>query len=333
MRETFKKFNILLMPILLLCILALVLLLESAEVTYKVRSELLVDLPAGVRHEKKDIGRLEKTCLVLVDSTQEHYDIFSEHVISVMDSMRVSYDCVDVAVDEIPDFSAYKTAVIVFQDLDAIGERVINLTEWVESDGGRVMFFCTPNPTAVYRYLRTPLGVVEGGESFSEIRGVMINEGFMLGAKDFNYHWEDPMATAQNIRLAPATKVYATSDSNSRLPLIWSNEYGKGLLVMSNHGLAQKANKGLTAATYALLDDACIYPVINASTFFLDDFPSPVPLGNSSFIRKFYNRDISSFIANIWWPDVLQIVEDYGVKYTGVVIEDYNDKVVPPFSP
>lgn len=98
-------------------------------------------------------------------------------------------------------------------------------------------------------------------------------------------------------------------------------------MVVMNHGIAEKSSRGLSCAAYSLLEDTCVYPVINASSFFLDDFPSPVPMGDATYIRQYYNRDISSFYSNIWWPDMLQLCDTYGVKYTGVIIEDYNEKV------
>ena len=135
------------------------------------------------------------------------------------------------------------------------------------------------------------------------------------------------MLTALNVRLREDTRVYAYSDDAGKVPLVWSADCGKGKWVVMNHGFAEKATRGLTCAAYSLLEDTCVYPVINASAFFLDDFPSPVPMGDGQYIRRDYNRDISSFYSNVWWPDMLKFCDDYGIKYTGLLIEDYSEEV------
>ena len=51
----------------------------------------------------------------------------------------------------------------------------------------------------------------------------------------------------------------------------------KGKFVVDNFGLYEKVVRGFYAASYSLLTDVGVYPVINGSAFYLDDFPSPVP--------------------------------------------------------
>ena len=93
-----------------------------------------------------------------------------------------------------------------------------------------------------------------------------------------------------------------------------------------NLGIYVKAVRGIFSAAYSLLSDCTIYPVINGSAFYLDDFPSPVPGGNGEYIYRDYGINVRDFYANIWWPDILALAEKYGVRYTGVVIENYGDQ-------
>lgn len=62
------------------------------------------------------------------------------------------------------------------------------------------------------------------------------------------------------------------------------------------------------AASYSLLQDAVAYPVINSAVFYLDDFPSPVPGGDGTYIRRDYGLSISDFYSQVWWPDLTQLV-------------------------
>lgn len=58
----------------------------------------------------------------------------------------------------------------------------------------------------------------------------------------------------------------------------------------------------------------------------LDDFPSPVPSGDGTYVKRDYGTSIQEFYSNIWWPDMLNLASKYGLKYTGVMIENYEDK-------
>lgn len=320
-----RRFSITFLSILVAMVLAGFLLLDNIGMNYTLSEARLTDLPEAVAARKEQYEETPRTCLLLKDSSMENHEVFSGHLEEVLQDMRVGYTVIDAAREEIPDFSSYKTVVLALQNLDMLGNNAIELCQWVQQGGG-CMLFCTPEPTAVFRYLAPYMGVGEGGVSYSEVEGLNIKEGLMIGGTDFNFHWGEPMAIAINVRLNENAHVYMESDDDSKTPLLWSAKCGEGTFVVNNHGFAEKATSGLTCAAYSLLEETCIYPVINASAFFLDDFPSPVPMGDGTYIRRDYNRDISSFYSNVWWPDMLTLCEDYGIKYTGMLIEDYSDE-------
>lgn len=326
MIHMFRRFSLTFVCFLLLAAMSVLLVVDNLGVSYSVAAQRITSLPDSVIAEKERYEETSKTCLVLRDSTQENSDVYTEHVQEVLEQMRVGYHLVDVSQAEVPAFSSYRTVVLVLQRLDVLGDTAVALCEWVKSGGG-AMLFCTPESTPVYRYLSSYLGVEEGALSYAMISGMELSGDFMIGSEGFQFHWGEPMTTALDIRLKDTAKVYAYSDDENRVPLVWENDYGEGRFVVMNHGMSEKTVRGLTCAAYSLLEDTCVYPVINASSFFLDDFPSPVPMGDGQYIRRDYNRDISSFYSNVWWPDMLQFCDDYGVRYTGMIIEDYSDEV------
>lgn len=75
------------------------------------------------------------------------------------------------------------------------------------------------------------------------------------------------------------------------------------------------------------LGDATAYPVINSAVFYLDDFPSPVPSGDGTYIKRDYGLSIADFYTKVWWPDLQKLAQKYGIRYTGVMIENYEDVV------
>ena len=120
--------------------------------------------------------------------------------------------------------------------------------------------------------------------------------------------------------------IISSGYENTGTPVIWEEDYGKGRFVVDNFGLYEKAVRGFYAASYSLLTDAGVYPVINGSVFYLDDFPSPVPGGDGTYVRRDYNTNIAEFYSNIWWPDMMSLAAEHGVRYTGVMIENYEDE-------
>ena len=41
--------------------------------------------------------------------------------------------------------------------------------------------------------------------------------------------------------------------------------------------------------------------------------------------------DIADFYTQVWWNDVYNLGKEYGIRYTGLVIEQYSDQVEGPF--
>ncbi|MBR6603288.1 MAG: DUF2194 domain-containing protein, partial [Clostridia bacterium] len=49
--------------------------------------------------------------------------------------------------------------------------------------------------------------------------------------------------------------------------------------------------------------------------------------GNSEYIQRDYHTTIRDFYINIWWPDMMNFADKYGLKYTGLAIESYDNHV------
>lgn len=326
MKEMLKRFSVTIAVIAVLIAVTALLIIDNIGKSYTVADKSLTDLPSSVVAEKERKSETPKTCLVLTDSRQESYDAVSEHVSDVLSIMRVGFDMVDIAKESIPDFDSYKTSVIAFSDLDALEEKSSDLLVWVQGGGG-CMLFCAPIGTPTFHFLSRYMGIADGGVNYATFAGISFKNGFMIGSEDYTFHWGEPMTTAISCLLDENATLYAESDDEAATPLIWKAKCGKGMFSVMNVGFCEKAMRGLTCATYSLLEDVCIYPVINASSFFLDDFPSPVPMGDGTYIRRDYNRDISSFYSNVWWPDMLALCDKYGIRYTGMLIDDYTEEV------
>ena len=110
-----------------------------------------------------------------------------------------------------------------------------------------------------------------------------------------NYAITDGFDSARQLELSEKAQVYAWAKEPGGIPLIWENAYGDGKFVVDNFGLYEKAVRGFYAASYSLLTDIGVYPVINGSAFYLDDFPSPVPSGDGTYVKRDYGTSIQEF--------------------------------------
>lgn len=164
--------------------------------------------------------------------------------------------------------------------------------------------------------------------AFENYETIVPAEGFLLGGGQ-RYELSDPFESSMAVQLRDDAAVYAVTGDEG-VPLIWSTELGKGRVVVDNIGVYDKVMRGFYAASYSLLGEACAYPVLNSAVFFLDDFPSPVPEGDGQYIRQDYGLSIADFYAKVWWPDLVQLAERFGIRYTGVMIENYEDDTTSP---
>ena len=259
--KSFRKFSVVLYPFLALVIIAVLVFLERSGVNYEVKQNTDGYLPQSYIENKKDAGEYEKECLILIDSNQSDYYLYKDHLTYVLDCMKVGYDIVDIAEYSLPDMTKYKTSVITFPDLDILGENVFALCDWVYS-GGAVMFQCTINPTVVFKTIRSYMGIAEGGTEYVSTTTFKMLNNLMIGGQEYVYTWEEPSMTVLNVRLKSGAKVFAESDDRSRVPMLWSSDYGTGRFVVNNHGMCEKSTRGLTAVSYSLLQDVFAYPCL-----------------------------------------------------------------------
>lgn len=181
----------------------------------------------------------------------------------------------------------------------------------------------TPEKTGYLDVIGPQIGIESSTYEYVATEGITPSEDFMLGGGQ-TYTFSDPFKSSLSVALNDRAQVEAVS-SNGRTPLVWRTAVESGTAVMCNIGIYGKVFRGFYASAFSLLGSAMAYPVINSAAFYLDDFPSPVPSGNGKYIKRDYNMSISEFYSQVWWPDLVRLAERYGIRFTGVMIENYGD--------
>lgn len=308
--------------------MAAVLLVERAGVQYSAGRHKLGMLAANdaVPASSAIFGQ-KPTCLVITDSDQDGVDNVKDQFDQILLDMKIAHRDVDIATDgadAIPSLASFDRVIVLMPSLDGLGTHLTDLMSWV-SAGGSLMLGMTPDNSNYLQAIASKLGIESAGYDYATAESIVPSDDFMLGGGE-RYEFSDPFDSSLSVSLRETAHVWAkTGDAGT--PLIWSNDCGSGHTVVCNIGIYDKVMRGFYVSAISLLGDATAYPVINSAVFYLDDFPSPVPSGDGTYIKRDYGLSIADFYTKVWWPDLQKLAQKYGIRYTGVMIENYEDAV------
>lgn len=326
-------FSLLLLPFSILSLLASVLLVQRAGISYQTTlsyGELKL-LPQESVEVDRFFAEKPVESLVLYDANDPDTELLIKNILATLDSMRVKYDTYEIRSGQAIDLAKYRTVIVAFVALEDLEPQILSLVNWVEG-GGRLLFSIRPVPSRTFSAIYRKLGIVSKDDQFTFSSGVEYKTDLLPGANGISLDSPDLKQTSYLVQLDEDVTVHLVSADEKKVPLLWEKDFGTGRFVFINSDLfGAKESRGIIGAAYSLLQDVFAYPVINGSVFFIDDFPSPIPAGSTEMIEKQYGMKIQDFYINVWWPDVLNISKKYGMKYTGVMIEIYDDNVSAPF--
>ena len=324
--RSIREFNFkgILIILLIFLLISAILFIELSGVNALRHQRLLELLPDDkIVTKAQATGTLEKNTLLLRDGGNISSNLAYEQFVYILGDMKVGYHDVDISTDPIPSFRGYQQVIVLLADLSPLDQSLTALTDWVRA-GGAAYFPLTLEGNVFFDTISQKLGINDISPDYYTVKSIYTHEGFMVGGGSA-VGLSHPFDCARTVSLAGSAEIFATAETKDGVPLVWRNHYGDGVFVVANIGIYEKALRGFYAAAYSLLSDVCAYPVINASVFYLDDFPSQIPSGNSEYIIRDYNTTIRDFYINIWWPDMLNFADAYGLKYTGLAIESYDD--------
>ena len=244
---------------------------------------------------------------------------------AILSQMRIPFREKEASGFSSADLDGIEIVVLSVTDLNVLGRRVDTLLNWVMG-GHSLLFLYPPYNESKFLSIAPQLGITNVGNSPALVEGLHFEQEIMPGcSRDLTVL--DAWKSSLEVELDSSCEVFLRSSGKSQTPLLWRKPLGEGTLVFDNLNFLEKAYRGFHCAAYTLLNDSCIWPVINGSTYYIDDFPSPVPEGDSQFIQKDFGMDIRDFYTHHWWKDVYNLSKKYNIRYTGLVIEDYSAQV------
>ncbi len=297
------------------------------------RSVLYGDNNSSVRilNEGEAAGTVvpEKAETILIWDTDSTGRDGRREMSAILSQMRIPFKEKKAGKFSEADLNGINTAVLSVTDLSVLGNNLTALLDWVIG-GNSLLILYPPYNEETFLSVAPHLGIKSVGNSLARVEGLHFTNVIMPGgSRDLSI--SDPYRSSLDVELDSACQVFLEAAGSSNTPLIWRRALGSGRIVFDNMSFLEKAYRGFHCAAYTLLDDSCIWPVINGSTYYIDDFPSPVPEGDSQFIQHDYGMDIKDFYTHHWWKDVYNLAKKYNIRYTGLVIEDYSAQVSGEF--
>jgi hypothetical protein len=258
---------------------------------------LLVELSGvQINHNKKQMELLPKEKIVTNDTA---YSLQQEDVLLLYSStdpvsssayeqfqlilrdMKWGTKEVDLPGESIPDIRNYNLIIVLFSDFSYVGDRLIDICNWVRDDGGNVYFPLTIDKNAYSSAIENRIGI-DASYEYTFLDSIYVDPNFMVGAGKA-YAVTDGYESARTVQLNPqTTRAYAWEGDANGVPLIWEAAYGKGKFVVNNFGMCDKAYRGFFAASMSLFGDVALYPVINGSTFYLTIFLPRFPMATTN---------------------------------------------------
>jgi len=330
-RQKYMSIESMLATGLVFCMIVVALVFVQLSVPYTLREESIQLIP---KEDVIDIKTSEKTPVVAEYAVLwESDDATSNKAIGVIEpvlsQMKIAYDVYDIQAFSADKFADYNNIILAVEHYQHLADYLGEIKTWVKQ-GGKLMIFFPPDYSGNFMAMFDLFGIKDCGTN-AVIDEVRFMNGFMIGGENMVYPITDAFESSYALTVTDECEVLMESTDEYPVPLIWRRAYGDGTVVFDNFGILEKSYRGIHGAAISLMDDMFIYPVINAATFYIDDFPSPVPEGDGKYITRDYNMSISDFYSQIWWNDVYDLGEMHDIKYTGLIIEDYNNQIEGKF--
>lgn len=290
--------------------------------------QLLSKAEAGSGQDETVEEAVGTTALLISDSGEVSSWDIKDGIAFLLSGMRIGFNSVDIEKDSLPDPSCYKKLIINISDLSRLDTLFDSISSYVDK-GGSLLFIRPPHIRQAAAPWQDLLGIKRVESETASIDTIRPNKSFMIGGGQ-NYRVNSNYDIAMKASLYGDTDILATT-ADADIPIIWQRKEKDGRIVVLNFPDYGKQFRGIYAAAISCLGDYCAYPVIDSSTYFLDDFPSPVPSTRSEKLTKEYGLTYDKFLSDVWWPEVTALAAKHDIRYTGMIIESYSNDTVSPF--
>ena len=260
----------------------------------------------------------KKNLMVYSDITQYHVSGWNRPEMVIVDSNYMDYDTQMDTLEEISDMGVNVT--------------LCTLPEYdITRKNKRLMEYC---------------GISNWARKITA-SGIRVFEDFLLGGEIWFTPENDPEGMYNNLNpvvpwytTTTGTKTYMAAelsdeyeniDNEDQPSLIWRKRCKDSYVFCVNGDfISDISGIGLLSAILYESKDYDIYPVVDAQTFVVANFPY-FSSENDNAIQKFYGKNTSGFTENVVWPDLSNLSTKLQTKMTFMAAPqlNYSDRKLP----
>lgn len=235
----------------------------------------------------------------------------------------------------------YPDAVLIDSDYVNIDSDIDTFS--LLTDYGINLVFCTlPSYSAISENQRFEqlCGISPHRESVNA-SGLKLYSGFLFGGEAWYTKENDPDGKFQNMKLtmpwyntSNATKTYMSAvvesedgskiDNEDQPAVIWRKSHDHAYVFCINGDYIKDISGiGILTAIMSESKDLDIYPVVDSQSVIVNNFPM-FSFENDDTVEKYYLRNTSSLLENVIWPDISNLAESTGARFTFMAAPQIN---------
>ena len=235
----------------------------------------------------------------------------------------------------------YPDAVLIDSDYVNIDSDIDTFS--LLTDYGINLVFCTlPSYSAISENQRFEqlCGISPHSESVNA-SGLKLYSGFLFGGEAWYTKENDPDGKFQNMKLtmpwyntSNATKTYMSAvvesedgskiDNEDQPAVIWRKSHDHAYVFCINGDYIKDISGiGILTAIMSESKDLDIYPVVDSQSVIVNNFPM-FSFENDDAVEKYYFRNTSSLLENVIWPDISNLAESTGARFTFMAAPQIN---------
>lgn len=235
----------------------------------------------------------------------------------------------------------YPDAVLIDSDYVNIDSDIDTFS--LLTDYGINLVFCTlPSYSAISENQRFEqlCGISPHRESVNA-SGLKLYSGFLFGGEAWYTKENDPDGKFQNMKLtmpwyntSNATKTYMSAvvesedgskiDNEDQPAVIWRKSHDHAYVFCINGDYIKDISGiGILTAIMSESKDLDIYPVVDSQSVIVNNFPM-FSFENDDAVEKYYLRNTSSLLENVVWPDISNLAESTGARFTFMAAPQIN---------
>ena len=281
--------------------------------------------------DSQEMSAARKTALVLYDPEDEVSLKYKRNLERVFRWLNMEAEFLPADRKDTVAYPDYDMVMVAFSDWEGlIGQGASRLVRYV-NEGGRLLLGMMPEEAGmVYSTLYRSMGILEYG-NYGITSGFHFTGELLPGSQGRVFEGDDFEDSLLQVQLEQDCLVLMTGlQGDKESPVAWRCDAGQGrILTYNGTAIAGDLWTGVAAGCVQSLMGEAIWPVINAKTVFIDDFPSPQYNVENEGIQQDYNRTVLEFYRDIWWPAMQSAAVRYNLRYVGLFMATYNDIVNP----